>query len=84
MADPVNALGFCSWGLLGAVEGGEGPGETIYVLDLGVDVEMQEPEVDVDLQLIAIDVAVDELAVTVELEDEEVLVETRIGPDADS
>jgi len=78
MPDPLNTLGFVSWGLLGSAEG-EGTGETVYILDLGIDVELQEAEAEVALQELIAEVVVDTLEIAVELEEDLVGVEIKGG-----
>jgi hypothetical protein len=75
MADALNTLGFVSWGLLGSAEDGEGTGETIYILDLGVDVELQEASVEVAMEEFSVEAELTEIVAEVEAENEEVAVE---------
>lgn len=76
MADPLNTLGFVSWGLLGEAEG---VGERIYILDLGIAAEIQELVALVDLQSLAIEVGIEDIAVSVDLEEDAVGVEIKGG-----
>jgi hypothetical protein len=83
MADPLNTLGFVSWGLLG-----EGTAaEKVYVLDMEVEVAREDQEIGVeveDLQSISMGlddqgvsvVVSDEISIGVEMEDEAVTGET--------
>lgn len=76
MADLLNTLGFLSWGLLGSAEG-EGSGDTVYILDLGIEIAVEEPEVLIsmqDLKALAIIEGCD-IAVTVEEEGVSITVE---------
>ena len=75
MADPLNTLGFVSWGLLGSAEGGEGPGETIYVLDMPVEVEMVSMDVEIEIAGPEVEADTSDLSAAVEVDGPEVAVE---------
>lgn len=53
--------------------------QTIYILDLGVDVELQEYAAEVAIQELSVEVATDEIAIAVAMEEEEVAVEIKGG-----
>jgi hypothetical protein len=83
MADPLNTLGFLSWGLLGS---GEGEGETIYVLDLGVAVAMDDLVIGMEMEPVQalamefdapnINVDTEAINMIIEMEDEIISSET--------
>jgi hypothetical protein len=75
MADPLNTLSFVSWGLLGSAEGGGEPGETIYVTEMPINVELLTMDVGVNVETPEIAVSVPSIEIGVVVEDIEVEVE---------